>query len=125
MHTLKFTIYITTYLIFHVDTYIKSTTSTTDANECNLSIKSCGFAWWHLCVPVGGPPREATADGLGWLAKKIEGKKPPLFLPQLPKQTQLPKREASTNCLADASSSTLGLKTPYWSSYAQFGSLLK
>ena len=51
---------------------------------------------------------------LGWLTKKIEGKKPPLFLPQLPKQAQLPKREASMDCLAYASSSTLGLKTPFF-----------
>ena len=54
-----------------------------------------------------------TGCTLGWLAKKIEGKKPPLFLPQLPKQEQVPEREASTDCLAYASSSTLGLKTPF------------
>ena len=51
---------------------------------------------------------------LGWLPKKIKGKKPPLFLPQLPKQAQLPKCEASTECLAYASSSTSGLKTPFF-----------
>ena len=31
----------------------------------------------------------------------------------LPKQEQVPEREASTDCLAYASSSTLGLKTPF------------
>ena len=29
---------------------------------------------------------------LGWLTQKIEGKKPLLFLPQLPKQEQVPER---------------------------------
>ena len=57
---------------------------------------------------------ELTHCTLGWLAKKIEGKKPPLFLPMLPKQEQVPEREASTDCLAYASSSILGLKTQFF-----------
>ena len=51
---------------------------------------------------------------VGWLTKKIEGKKPPLSLPQLPKQEQVPECEASTDCLAYASSSILGLKTQFF-----------
>ena len=51
---------------------------------------------------------------VGWLTKKIKGKKPPLFLPMLPKQEQVPEREASTDSLAYASSSILGLKTHFF-----------
>ena len=39
---------------------------------------------------------------------------------QLLKQAQLPKREASTNCLAMPSSSTLGLKTAFLSKNSIF-----
>ena len=40
-------------------------------------------------------------------------KKPPPFLPQLPEQAQLAKREASTHSLAIPPSSILGLKIAF------------
>ena len=55
-----------------------------------------------------------------WSITKKMKKITPLFLPQLPKQAQLPKREASTTCLAMPSSSTLGLKTAFLSKNAIF-----
>ena len=65
------------------------------------------------CSQLHGRGMLGIESTLGWLTKKTEGKKPPLFLPQLPKQAQLPKCEASTTCLAMPSSSTLGLKMAF------------
>ena len=45
----------------------------------------------------------SRGPAVGWLAKKFKGKNPPLFLPMLPKQEQVPEREASMDCLAYAS----------------------
>ena len=44
----------------------------------------------------------------------------PLFLPQLPKQAQLAKRKASTDCLAIPASSTFGLKVAFFDKNAIF-----
>ena len=47
-------------------------------------------------------------------------KKNLLFLPMLPKKAQITSREASTDCLAIASSSVLGLKMAFLDKIATF-----
>ena len=67
---------------------------------------------------------QAESCSVGWLAKKLEGKKPPLFLPIIPNQEQVPEREASTDCLAYASSSILGLKSQLFCPKMVFSGLM-
>ena len=71
-----------------------------------------------------------SSDGMGLVSErrmviipnyeKNASLKPPLFLPQLPKQAQLAKREASTDCLAIPASSTFGLKVAFFDKKCYF-----
>ena len=61
---------------------------------------------------------DSTAEGKS--QKQNARNKHPLFLPQLPKQAQLAKREASKHSLAIPTSSTFGLKMAFFDNKCYF-----